>query len=425
MATNDKMRVVSVAGATGGGTQSLTISGFGTPTCAILITSRATVDATVVASGESIGFTDGTNEFMVGNRGRDNTNNEQTDNIWSDTGHLGWMLGTGANPASGDADFSFSQWVTDGIEITWNTAPTTAIQVTAILIQCANAQVFPDQTLNAQDIATTFTPSPTFAPQTVFFLNGFNGDPSSTIAPVFATVLGVADYNGSTVEQGFLGFRVSDGSSVGDPVARSSITRVGSVIVDAGSIEAGGFDSDSFTLTKRDTLPSIAPMGSLVIGWNGADRKVAGFDSPTGTATVDKSFTWPGFTPQFVLTNLNLTQAYETTESDADAGSVGISMFDEDGGEECISWAHEDASAKSNTESTHASNAIELHDDVGSALFNANFANGSMDASGYTLEFTALPSSTARKWVGFALEQEGAPPVAELNSRLLLLGVGI
>ena len=61
MATTDKMRVVSIVGATGGGTQSLTVAGFGTPTAAILITSRATVDATVDGCGLSIGSTDGTN----------------------------------------------------------------------------------------------------------------------------------------------------------------------------------------------------------------------------------------------------------------------------------------------------------------------------------------------------------------------------
>ncbi len=425
MASNDKMRVVSIAGATGGGTQSLTVSGFGTPTCAIFITSRATDNAVVDASGVSIGFTDGTNEVVHGSRGRDNTNNEQADHIVAIAGQLGWILGSGANPSSGDADFSFSQWVTDGVEISWNTAPSTAVRITVILIQCKNAQVG-TLTVSGAGASVTTVMSPAFPPQTVFVAGASVNEQPETPGVNFKLGFGVADYNGTTVEQGCLQYFVSDGDAVGDPNAIIEDALINSnpdpSVTEEIFLEA--FDSDSFDTTTTGASSFVGQLSYLSIEWNSVDRKVANFDAPTGTATVNKSFTWPGFKPQCVITGFtNVTSVGTKTTGNA-ADPIGIGIFDEENSEDSISWAHEDGSAKSNTNSRHSTNGVKLVRADGTDIFDANIGNGSMDTNGYTLEFTTIPSSGVRKWLGFALEEEGAAPAA-VPTRMLLTGVGI
>ena len=421
MATTDKMRVVSIVGATGGGTQSLTVAGFGTPTAAILITSRATVDATVNGYGVSIGFTDGTNEFVSGNRSVHGGANAEADRIWAVAGQLGWVMSDVTDPLNGDSIFSFSQWVTDGIEITWGVAPSTAIQVVAILIQCANAQVGSFDSSATQDVATTITMSPSFAPQTVFIAGNDEDDGIPETAFVYAqSLLGVADYNGSTVEQGSIMHLSVDGAAAGDPYANIWTNRVRRhPTVGTESLELENFVSNAFDATTRDGNSVSQNIGYLALAWNTADRRVTTFDAPTGTATVNKSFTWPGFTPQCVIQALTMLTATDTQTTDANAGSQGIGIFDKDGGEECIAWADEDAAATINTESTHAANALVLHTGAGAALFDANIANGSMDATGYTLEFTTIPAATTRKWLGFALQD---PPVSQQSDSA---GIGI
>jgi hypothetical protein len=316
------------------------------------------------------------------------------------------MLSDASDPVSGDADFSFNSWVTDGIQISWNTAPSTAIRIVAILIQCANAQVGEFTSSATQDTATTLTMSPSFAPETVFLSGNDSGQTSGTVTSSVNQSFGIADYNGSTITQASMGWSGgTEAAADGDPRSHVWDHYIREHISITEAIELVNFTSNSFDATSRDANQASKNMGYLALAWNDADRTVGVFDSPTGTATVDKSFTWPGFKPQCVIQAMSLCQAVDTKYTNADAGPQAIGAFDLEGGEECIGWASEDLAATINSESTHASNAIELSDDAGTAVFDANFANGSMDATGYTLEFTVIPSSTARKWVGFALQE--------------------
>lgn len=409
MAANDKMATVLGAAITSGTTQSFTISGFGTPTAAIVLMNRATGTISDDA-GQSVGFTDGTNEFVAAFRLRDAVNSEQADHIFS-TASLGWMPGAGSNPASGDADFSFSQWVTDGIEITWNTLPSIALKIQVILIQCANAQVGIFSSPSGADNSTTVTMSPVFAPQTVFTASSVtSGTPGSdgSFGPHANMKLGIADFNGSTIEQASHTFNVNNGSSDGSPVLRLDETYA--LIEASGSIrcELTNFDSDSFDATTRNVGNVTPNVGYLSLGWNSVDRKIAYHDAPTGTATVDKSFTWPGFRPQFVMLVLSDMTALGLSTVNT-AGTGAVCSFN-DNAEESQGWTDEDLAASMNTSAFASSgtSGIRLLDDEQTLIFEASFANGSWDANGYTLEFTTIPSSGTRKWLGFALQEEGA-----------------
>ncbi len=121
MATTDKMRVMSAATRSGAGLQTFTISGFGTPTAAIMLLSRATADATVNNIGYGIGFTDGTNMRCIVGRERDNKAKTEADkgNFGSTSVNFMNMPGTGANPNNGRQACDFTQFVTDGIEGDW------------------------------------------------------------------------------------------------------------------------------------------------------------------------------------------------------------------------------------------------------------------------------------------------------------------
>ncbi len=409
MATEDKIRIASFA-ITTTGNRNLTISGFGTPTAAIMIMSRGS-NNTAGGGGLSIGFTDGTNSFAFGCRERDGTNKVESDSriVLGVANRLSEMPGLSANANNQRNVNNFVGFITDGIEIS---VPefTSPCHVTIILIQCANAEVGSFDTSATQDVATTITMSPAFPPQTVFIL-GSNDNSSWSVN--WDSTLGIADFNGSTISQGALDWGSFNNSTEGDPVAHISDTRVKNNRLTGAdiAIELTNFLSSSFDAVTRDAATASVDIAFLALEWNGANRTVAVFDSPTGTATIDKSFTWPGFKPQFVLQGLSAIQVVGTEELDADAGPAGIGGFDKDGGEECVAWATEDNAATINSESTHENEALILHDDVGAGLFAANFANGSMDANGYTLEFTTIPSSTTRKWLGFALGEEGGAQV--------------
>ncbi len=421
MSIIDKVRIVRIAADTSGGDQDITISGFGTPDAVIFLSTLATLDGTVNGQASFVGFTDGTNEYCAGMRGRDNQNNEQADRYGANDGTVGNTDAQAASVTNSDSPFTLTAIITDGVRVSWTANPETASMIIVILIQCANAEVGQFTSSTTQDVATTITMSPVFAPQTVFVVGpGVTGDWNTSAD----FTLGVADWNGVTVEQAAMDYWVIDGSTIGNPnmiIGSASNTRIrNNQRVTTEALELNNFGSDSFDVVTRDAATASEDMGFMAIRWNSAGRKVAIFDAPThGSTPIDKSFTWPGFKPQFVMQFLSTAQVVDTLEADADAGPGGIGVFDEDNNEECIAWAHEDASIKSNTESTHASNALELHDDAGSALFDANFANGpKMETLGYGLEFTAIPSATTRKWVGFALEEFKVAVVQPFPSRV-------
>ena len=405
MAAVDKMRIVTIAGDTGGSNQDLTITGFGTPTAAMFFASLATANATVDGISHSIGWTDGTNQYCTGLRHRHGTANEEADGI-SSTGSVGWLLGTDADPNTGESTFAFSAWTTDGVTISWTTAPAAAYQIVCVLIQCAGAAVGNAVLSATQDVATTITTS---IPQDTVFA-AFNDNGVLEVDGVFSDLgFGVCHFDGTTYNHTNMGYTGYEGNATGRVVGRVDNDRTPK---SAGAgCEVNNFTSTSFDFVTRDFADLPGSVGWLALEWNAPNPvRVAIFDAPTGTATVNKSFTWPGMTPQFVLLGMTRLVDVNTEYDDTTTGSMAIGLFDSAGTEECIAWADEIGAATINTECTHAANAIEYHDNAGTALFDANSANGSMDDYGFTLEFTALPTTGTRKWFGFALQDPPTPP---------------
>jgi len=133
-------RVVSGTCSTSASTQQFTSPGLGTPKGAVIFVTRATaLDSLAAHAVHSTGFADGTNQCCQYGYSRDsNATSESGHN--SNSASLIRMVNPTGGGASLDCEAVFSQWVTDGIEISWSTNPPSAFEIVVLLIGGVDAE---------------------------------------------------------------------------------------------------------------------------------------------------------------------------------------------------------------------------------------------------------------------------------------------
>ena len=408
-----RFAVTRVAAPTSTGTQDITVSGFGTCKAAFFIISGAVTDDTIADTAQiGFGATDGTRQWSHACRSTDASANV-AGNRRGMTDKCVHLSLAGLSGVDGEA--GFSAFITDGIRIDWTNAPASAFLVTVILVGGDDISVRAD-TINLGTATTAQTYSSMGFEANLLLCSGPNN--------------AMADGNDTLVSSGFLGFIKNDGaggitqrsmswtepsgSADGAPCTRMMEDKFGFEFTLAGGViheyTASNFGSAGFDFTSNANAGNDL-FGFLAIDFPAdVDCWVGTHDSPTGTG--NNSSTAPGFTPQFVMLGLNACAAVDTTESDADGGVMGVSAFD-DTRAYCNAMATEDAAATTNTASQSDDKAINLMDHTQNEDWLGTFS--SFNADGWTINFS-VTDGTARKWIGFAVEEASADDESSSSS---------
>ncbi len=370
------------------GKQNIKIPGFGRPTGAIIICGNGSLITN--PSNEclmSMGATDGTNQFALttlaehGKANADCYRRATTDEIVMMVGGSGVVF----------AEANFDSFIQNGIRIN--------VTVTDGGGRAMNVLLFHDDvqvsvgasTLATEDNAATFTPG--FEMDALFTFSLFTAFNDTSIG-ARTMVTGFGSWDGVTVRQTSLGTYSLDGAATGDPRAQTTELGVWVNPNDAGPVyaELGNITDTTFDLTSKAGNLSGVTLGYLALKLPGGQAWAGVLDSPASTG----NFSWSqiGFKPNTAIIQPTLLQAEDTSVADGDAGAFGWSMFTEDV-ETCRSWADEDASTTTDTQSDVAATAIDIDLDDGAAGFVGSFL--SFDTHGVTLNFSAVPG-TARKW---------------------------
>lgn len=278
-------RVVSVLSNSGTGTQDITFSGGTsfTPKVAIVQYSRAAVTNGNFNEGVSLGygFTDGTNSRCVAYVSEDATTSSDTARIQSNNSLISALNQTGTITTV-DAVATFTQWLTDGMQITWSNAPTAQFYITVTFLggdDLTNAQVGTLQTgTGASCSVTGMSWQPDFGMFLYTLLTTHNAGSSST--PSIS--IGAAKDSSNQWNQTWYHADAALTSS-----ARVSYSHSRVVVQHTTSLSAystfSSWNSDGFTLNNTDTYSADHPIYYLVT--KGGEIKVGNATEPAGTGT--------------------------------------------------------------------------------------------------------------------------------------------
>lgn len=404
------------------GTQDITIGGFGTPKAALFICTIATADDTPVAGyGYSFGAATGaSNEWCVFFSDEDGSGTTDRRGA-TESDRLIRINTIGTHTVDGDADFS--AWITDGVRIDWQTAPSAAWLLTVVLFTGSDLSAHANFASlgNSVDNAVNVT-DPGFEPELVITAQ-FAGQAVDTTQSLIKPSFGVVHSDGGgTIAQGSAAWYGSNG--VGTSTADGRVTETYGILeTDSDALLVWGgefdtFDSSGFTVTTRIAGSGSTDMFYLALGLGSFNGWVGTVDTPTSTGNDAQSA--PGFTPQFIYSIMTMMEAIDTAYADnALAGSYGFSAFDDAPAEYANSVQNENGVATSNTQSLSDDTAVELPDDDGSAGLTASFV--SMNATGWTLNFSAV-KGTAKKFLGLAIEGISVTPIPIFQRRHRIIG---
>lgn len=238
--------------AAAGGTQDVTIPGFGTPKAAMFIlTAGVTDDVLVGPARMATGYTDGVNNGCAGNHSSDTSSNSITSRRQTDTAciTLPDVAGSGT-----ELSFSFNSWITDGIRLDIDNDAPAAYLVTCIL--------FGDQVTDAyvgtENLGTSTSPQvitdPGFEPDLVFMAG--TGQSSVSATSTFALGIFGAGVNDGADTQYCSHYQADDAKAAATCRAIIDNTSIGGQIAGGANnllytVKISDYDAQGFTLTTN------------------------------------------------------------------------------------------------------------------------------------------------------------------------------
>jgi hypothetical protein len=389
------------------GTTTASVTGFGTPKAAIVISTLADTDGTARNGNTSfsIGFTDGTNHRCVqifNEDGVAGTSADRSRHARSD------MLGFTGVAAGNNTSFEilFNAFVTDGIEFTVDEGGGGADRSALVILfggADLQAQCGTFTLSNLQDTTASVTDiSFNGQPQVVFFLG--DGDTSfvtsdTTGLPHSIITFGVAQQDSEgTITQHCSMWASTDVAATTQNNSYLSTTRcAGQVFSDALSYtaEVTDFLSNGFTVATRDGASANDVLGYLAFYLGGAKTKILTLATPTtpsiGTYTTD-------FKPQAVVIGANsISTADSLGTSATGVEGYGVSAFDASR-QGSIEFTCDDGVATSNESQLVDAKAFRVgsagapHNVVAIAEFD------SFNADNFKLNFTSAPAASRNSW---------------------------
>jgi len=413
--------IVRAAANTSTGDQSFTTPDFGggTPKACIVIYNEATADGTAINElRQTVGFATGST-----NRNCGSCNSEHGQGASDASGHIDAdkIIRAMAMGSSGTtyAEADFVEFLTDGIKINWSTAPSSAHLITVILLGGSDLSAFASSTAMLDiDNNTIDETGVGFQPDIVLGMILDSGVASGH-GPLN---LGVGWDNAGTIVERCNSQYHKNGVTTMD---------VSNAFVDTGFVnskfrtsaedfyvELSDFDSSGFSHTTRSGGANACTMVWMALKFGGSESVHFGTYT-TPVTGGNKAETGPGFKPQLVIMGVTGSEAINTHYDDNRGGTWGVGVFTPDS-EFCNSGSDEDGVTTSNTQSLSDNVALNVPDDDGTAETTASFV--SMDANGFTLNYSVAPATAKLYWM-LSIEEEaaaGRPPQRRIMENVLV-----
>lgn len=401
-----KLEVTRFGLATGGATQDITISGFGTPKAAIFIFSNAVTDDTIASDLVfGVGFTDGTRQNCNSVYHEDGVTTTDTDRISSSSKVV-------IHPLS-SWHYSFNSWITDGVRINVDAAAGSAVLCTCILVggsDVSNAYVNYKDDLGTGTSAVDIT-DPGFEPDLVFITGIGNSSIAGTTQSIFS--FGVGHNDGvDTQRVSMINSVTGSGTSLTTAyVGNDSIT--GQIHSGALSWDGviGAYDASGFSITPNSSAGLDIVFYLALKFTNNPDIDLFDLTIPTSGNYAETN---PGFTPNFGLICGVQGPTARNSVSITSQLSAFISAFD-DNGIYTTSGTDEDAASTMVCKSL-SSDQFRVLDYQGSA--DAALASGyAFDSSGWDFTLSTNPGAAILGW-GVAVGAGGSGTTYNVSASL-------
>jgi hypothetical protein len=315
----------------------------------------------------------------------------------------------GNGAVDGAADFV--SFITNGVRINWSNAPGAAYLMTVILFAGTDLSAACDVfTAAANENDTVDVNTIGFEPDLVLLVcPGLSSFASSGGNAYGAFGAAVNDGSDSQACWLFYDDNAETTTSVAAMISNAYGTGQHNAAGWIWAGEIGTFDSSGFSCTTRQGGAGTDQVGYLALSFGGAaDVWLSTLATPTSTG--NQSQTGPGFLPQFVMCGLTQMPALNTTTTDANAGSVGLGVFD---GDDAYSTTaqDEDNQATSDCQCIVDTIPVNCPNDDGTTGHEASFV--SFDSDGWTWNFTSTEGTAVYYWA-LAIEKFFYPrhPVA-------------
>lgn len=410
--------VIQQATRTTTGTQNYTSSGFGTPLGAIFTVTNGTVAGTTVAHALiSFGATDGTRQWAMSGRARDNitlgttltANRANTSDVILLTDDGGTVI----------LRAQFSAWTTDGVTINVSVTNGTAYRVTCTLIGGSKVTGVYVNTVTTPSVINTSTTVSTLPFESTFLIIAGKSSSNAwddTADGNYTYQLGCVVNSGSNPHPQFShNWTDTTGSATTSTAGELSTNRV-SANQNSGTppgVEIQNFTSTGFDATLRDTGGSTMQVGYIAVKTDGLSAKVMALDTPTSGGS--QSFTGIGFTPQFGMLFQGALIANDTRTVTADSEVMGVSMFTASAAGSVAVTSDDGVTTTTNSESVTHTKPVFLRKDSGTFM-DADFSSFSSGA--VTLTWNTA-NGTVRKWAGLFVQSPNVVMSSDIGSYLI------
>jgi len=400
-------RQVTLQAAATNTTQDFTSSGFGTPDCAIIITSLGGTSGSWSGHAAlSFGFYDGTNQRCAG-MGVQNggTPGSSDSNVWKRSAEAVYTRYEGGTLQRNAA----ASFVTDGVRLTW-TSGSARPYVTVILLKGLTASLVGHGTPHAtQDTSTNITT--TGVDPNVILFAGISSATENTNFTQPRIGLGFAVDNGVSIDQGCKGLRFLD-SDATDGNSEVADNRCCAFTLSTGgsllpSVECTAMGTDQFSITTRDAAGS----GGFIYLALETTENVDGFSASTPTSAGD----WDPFTvsyePEWVFMIPTAAEALNTAYGGSQAVVEGMGLYsaNNSGDEDGHYIVFENGASGAGTtfsSSAHASEFIIADTNSGAQREIIDGNSPTFDGSGIVYaDANFNHGATVTKSVGFAIER--------------------
>ncbi len=360
--------------------------GFGTPSGAIVLVGGANNVSNPSQSGiVSMGYWDGTNKRCSTIYAKDAaTTTESRRRRFTD------RIAHVFNSASTSCAYDISN-ITDGVRITMTVDSTVAGRYATVIlfgpnIECNVGTFTPNGT---QDAAASLT-GLSYEPDLVFLDTIGVTDGAESDHAIFS--YGVAVNDGSETQRFVAGQSANDESTSDASCYFASNRVVGQLHTSLSwTGELTSFNSDGFTVTTRDGATGGDLCHYMTVNMNGGEAHLETLDTPTSTGT--HASTQPGFKPDILITGSTRATLINTRTDHCSVG-LGAAMPGQEG---AFGWHGEDNEATSKEDSRAQVDALMWPTTNGAEKVSAGLQ--SMDANGWTLDFTAVHTSTTLSFV--------------------------
>lgn len=304
-------------------TQDITVTGFGTPSAALLVYTSGVTDGTIAASSRwGIGATDGTTSAAYITRATDAQATSSTGRN-SNADRVILSISDGATTVDG---YCTGALITDGIQLTVGDQMPAGYLVTVVLFSSnCSASVINwnlGTVTTAQDVNTVG-----FTPDVVFAFS--HGDALAGGSGFNITTFGVAVNDGSATQRS-IGTRNRTSTASGQPVEGYYDNRVGTSITATATtmvydLLISDFDASGFSVTASASAGSDYVTFLSIKLPTGDQFKLFDVTVPT---TGSIAVTSPNFTPYFGLMNFIAGPTAANTLDDSNGLGLSLAVFD-------------------------------------------------------------------------------------------------